>query len=64
MITTEKKYIGTYKVVKLYRVSKRREVLRSNLTLEEAQRLTQSYSSSMASMVVFYKQFTADKYYI
>jgi hypothetical protein len=64
MITTEKQYIGTYKVVKIFRVSRRREVLKTNLTLSEAQRLTQSYSSSMASMVVFYKQFTADKYYI
>ena len=61
---TTKQYIGTYKVVKLFRVSRRREVLRTNLTLNEAQRLTQSYPDSKASMVVFYKQFTSDKYYI
>jgi hypothetical protein len=45
-------------------VSRRREVLRTNLTLEAAQRLVQSYPDRAASMVVYYKQFTADKYYI
>jgi hypothetical protein len=61
---TTKQYIGTYKVVKLFRVSRRREVLRTNLTLEAAQKLVQSYPDRAASMVVYYKQFTADKYYI
>jgi hypothetical protein len=64
MITTEKQYIGTYKVVKLFRVSRRRELLESGLTREEAIKVVNSYPDSSRSMVVFYKQFTADKYYI
>lgn len=59
----EKKYIGTYKVVKLYRKSDRREVIRRGLTLDDAQKLTRSFPDRSGSMVVFYKQFTADKYY-
>jgi hypothetical protein len=45
-----------YKVVKIFRVSKRRELIKVNLTLNQAQNLVQSYKSSSASMVVFYKQ--------
>ena len=60
----EKKYIGTYKVVKIFRVSRRREVLQRNLSREEAKRLVNSYPNSERSMVVFMKQFTADKYYV
>lgn len=56
-------YIGTYKVYKVFRVSRRREVIRTGLTRDEAMRLVQSYPDSSRSMVVFDKQFTADKYY-
>lgn len=59
----EKKYIGTYKVVKIFRKSGRREVIRYDLSLEEAQKLTRSFPDSERHMVVFYKQFTAAKYY-
>jgi len=64
MNSTEKKYIGTYKVMKLFRVSRRREVIRKGLNLEEAKRLVNSYPDSSRSMVVFTKQFTADKYFV
>ena len=60
----EKKYIGTYKVVKIFRVSRRRKVLQRNLSRDEAKRLVNSYPNSERSMVVFMKQFTADKYYV
>lgn len=56
-------YIGSYKVVKLFRVSRRREVIRRGLTLEEAKKLVVSYPSSNRSMVVFYKQYTSEKYF-
>lgn len=56
-------YTGTYKVLKLYSKSRRREVIRRGLTLEEAKRLVNSYPDSTTSMVVFTKQFTADKYF-
>lgn len=64
MSINEKEYIGTYKVVKLFKVSRRRELLESGLTRDEAIRVVNSYPDSSRSMVVFYKQFTADKYYI
>lgn len=57
-------YIGSYKVVKLYRKSQRREVIRRGLTREDAKRVVNSYKDSKTSMVVFMKQFTAKKYYI
>ena len=60
----EKQYIGTYKVVKIFRVSNRRQVLRRGLTREEAKRVVNSYPDSNKSMVVFMKQFTSDKYYV
>ena len=60
----EKQYIGTYKVVKIFRVSNRRQVLRRGLTREEAKRVVNSYPDSNRSMVVFMKQFTSDKYYV
>jgi len=56
-------YIGTYKVVKLFRVSQRRQVLRRGLTRDEAKSLVNSYPNSNRSMVVFMKQFSASKYY-
>ena len=60
----EKQYIGTYKVVKIFRVSNRRQVLRRGLTREEAKRVVNSYPDSNKSMVVFMKQFSSDKYYV
>lgn len=45
-----------YKVVKIFRVSNRREVLRRNLSREEAKTVVNSYPDSNRSMVVFYKQ--------
>ncbi len=42
MANNEKVYTGPYKVVKLYRVSMRREVLYRNLTKEEAMRVVNS----------------------
>ena len=63
-MNSEKKYIGSYKVVKIFRKSQRKEIIERNLTRFEAQRLLQSFPDKNNSMVVFYKQFTADKYYI
>lgn len=63
MKNENKEYIGTYKVVKIFRTSNRREVLRRNLTREEAKQVVNSYPDSSRSMVVFTKQFTQDKYY-
>jgi len=45
-----------YKVVKVMRKSGRRQILRRNLTKEEAQRVVNSYANSNTSMVVFTKQ--------
>ena len=59
----EKEYIGTYKVVKIFRVSSKRKVLRRGLTKEQAMSLVKSYPDSSRSMVVFFKQFSSDKYY-
>ena len=59
-----KKYIGSYKVVKLYRVSMRREVIERGLTIEEAKRLVNRYPSRSGSMVVFMKQYSSDRYYV
>ena len=56
-------YIGTYKVVKIFRKSNRRELIRRNLSIDEAKRLVNSYPDKNNSMVVFYKQFTEAKYY-
>jgi len=56
-------YTGTYKVVKIFRVSRRKEVLRRGLTREEAKQVVNSYADSNRSMVVFCKQFTDSKYF-
>jgi hypothetical protein len=60
---TEKTYIGPYKVVKMGRISRRREVLRRGLTIEEAKRVVNSYPDSFRSMVYFTKQYNAEKYF-
>jgi len=56
-------YIGTYKVYKVFKKSRRKEVIERGLTREEAKRLVDSFPSNNNSMVVFDKQFSADKYY-
>jgi hypothetical protein len=61
--TAEKVYIGTYKVVRVFKVSRRKEVLRRGLTRQEAMDLVNSYPSKSQSMVIFDKQFSADKYF-
>jgi hypothetical protein len=60
---SEKIYIGTYKVVKIFKVSGRREVVESGLTLDQAKRVVNSYPDRNTSMVVFTKQFESSKYY-
>jgi len=45
-----------YKVVKIMRVSNRRQVLERNLTEAEAQRVVSRYPNSSRSMVVYFKQ--------
>lgn len=56
-------YIGTYKVYKVFRISRKRQILRRGLTRDEAIRVVNSYKNSSRSMVVFDKQYTASKYY-
>ena len=62
-MNNEKTYIGTYKVVKIYK-STRREVLRRGLTRDEAKAMVSRYPNRSRSMVVFFKQFSADKYFV
>ena len=59
----EKTYIGTYKVYKVFRKSRKRQIISRDLTRDEAKTLVNSYPNSNRSMVVFDKQFTADKYW-
>lgn len=61
---SEKTYIGTYKVYKVFRKSFRRIVIRTGLTRDEAKALVNCYPDSDTSMVVFDKQFFADKYFV
>lgn len=56
-------YIGPYKVYKVFKTSGRRKVLKRGLTREEAKAEVSRYPSEPNSMVVFDKQFTAEKYY-
>lgn len=56
-------YIGTYKVYRVFKKSHRKEIIERGLTRDEAKRLVNSFPSNNNSMVVFDKQFTADKYY-
>jgi len=62
-MSAEKEYIGTYKVYKVFRVSRRREILRRGITREDAVSMVNRYVSNSRSMVVFDKQFSADKYF-
>ena len=59
-----KTYTGTYIVYKVFRRSNRKQVIERGLTRDEAKRIVNSFPNSNTSMVVFNKQFTADKYYI
>jgi len=45
-----------YKVVKVFRVSRRREILERNLTREQAMRVVNRYPDSSRSIVVFERQ--------
>lgn len=45
-----------YKVVKIFRVSCRRQILARNLSEQEAQRVVNSYPDSSRSMVVYINQ--------
>jgi hypothetical protein len=45
-----------YKVVKIMRVSGRRQILERNLTESEAQRVVARFPNSSRSMVVYFKQ--------
>jgi hypothetical protein len=59
----EQEYIGTYKVVKIFRKSQRREILHRGLSFEQAKAVVSDYPDSNTHMVVFMKQFSAQKYY-
>lgn len=48
--------IQLYKVVKFFRVSGRRQILRRGLTRDEAKRVVNSYPDSNRSLVGFEKQ--------
>lgn len=63
MKAKEKIYTGPYKVVKVMRISRRRKVLKRGLTEEEARQKVRQYPSSSRSMVVYFKQFSSDKYF-
>ena len=51
-------------MVKIFRKSNRKEVIERGLTRDEAKRLVKSFPNSERSIIVFMKQFTADKYYV
>ena len=60
----EKTYIGTYKVYKQFRKSRKRQILARDLTRDEAINMVNRYKDSNTSMVCFDKQFWADKYFV
>lgn len=60
----ENQYVGPYKVMKVFKKSGRKEVIRKGLTIEEAKALVNSFPDSNTSMVYFTKQFSAGKYFI
>jgi hypothetical protein len=53
MTTTATEY---YKVIRIFRVSGRRQVIERNLSREEAKRVVNRYPDSSTSMVVFMQQ--------
>jgi hypothetical protein len=54
MTTQEKTQL--FKVVKIMRVSNRRQILERNLTEAEAQRVVARFPNSSRSMVIYFKQ--------
>jgi len=58
------KYIGTYKVMKVYRKSMRRKVIQKGLSIEQAKQLVNSYPDSNRCMVYFTKQYYSTKYFV
>ena len=60
----ERVYIGPYKVYKVFRISRRREVLARGLSMDQATRMVERYPDSSRSMVVKEKQFSQDKYFL
>lgn len=48
--------IQKYKVIKIFRISRKRVILEKNLTRDEAIRYVKRYPDSSRSMVVFYPQ--------
>ena len=60
---TEKTYIGTYKVYRVFKQSRKRVIIEKGLSREQAQRLVNSFPDSNTNMVVFDKQFYSSKYY-
>lgn len=61
---SEEIYIGPYKVFKIFRKSRRVEVIKRGLTLDDAKKLVNSYPDSNSSMVCFCKQFNSKKYFL
>lgn len=52
----QKKETKLYKVVKVFRVSQRRQILERDLTEAEAQRVVKGYPNSSRSMVIYTAQ--------
>lgn len=63
MENTQKTYIGTYKVYRVFRKSGRRQIIEKDLTRDEAMRLVNSFPDKANSMIVFDKKFTDLKYW-
>lgn len=63
MNNNNKVYTGTYKVIKMFRKSGRKVLIDKGLTMEEAKRVVNRYPDSNTHIVMFVKQFSADKYY-
>jgi len=59
----QKIYVGTYKVYRVFKKSRKRVIIEKGLTREQAKKLVQSFPDSNTSMVVFDKQFSTDRYY-
>lgn len=59
----QKQYVGTYKVVKVFRISARKKILERGLTLDEAKRVVKRFPNSTRSMVFFTQQHRSEKYY-
>lgn len=64
IVSKPKQYIGTFKVVKVFRKSMRKQILNRGLTEKEAQRVVKSYPNRTTSLVFYTKQFSADKYFV